>query len=224
MPYRKTPLSQGEIYHIFNRSVARQPIFLGNRDYQRALETIRFYLFSGAHLSFSHYDRLPLQQRSDFMKKLEESNERQIEIFAYCLMPNHLHFLMKCLRDKGISNFMNWLQNSYAKYFNIKTERSGALFQSMFKAVRIESDEQFIHVGRYIHLNPLTAYIIKNSAQLENYPWSSFAEYLDNQDPKIISRELMLGHFSSVEAFKRFTFDQIDYQRKLAEIKHLLNE
>lgn len=136
-------------------------------------------------------------------------------------MPNHFHFLIKQEQEDGVANFLRNFQNSYAKYFNTKTERSGALFQSMFKAVRIESDEQLIHVARYIHLNPSTSYIVKGVQELEGYPWNSFAEYLSKHPPKIINKEKVLGFFKSLDEFKKFTFDQGDYQRQLESMKHL---
>lgn len=134
-------------------------------------------------------------------------------------MPNHVHFLLKESSSNGISCFMRNFQNSYAKYFNTKTKRSGSLFQSMFKAVRIESDEQLLHVCRYIHLNPLTSYLIKEFDQLETYPWSSFRHYVNGDD--IIEKKMIMQSFKTIEDFKKFTANQIDYQRKLDSIKHL---
>lgn len=221
MPYRKTPLITDEIYHVFNRSVAGQTIFLQQNDYKRVLESIEFYMFKDTPLSFSHYRRLNSEER---LKVMESLKEKQITILAYCLMPNHFHFLLKQKQDNGIKNFIRNLQNSYAKYFNTKTDRNGALFQSMFKAVRIEDDEQLIHVARYIHLNPSTAYIIKNSNELENYPWSSYPQYLNLQTTGITETEEILGYFKSWKELKEFTLNQADYQRQLANIKHLILE
>lgn len=216
----------GEVYHVFNRAVARQPVFLGKRYYDRVIETIFFYSFTKPRLRFSHYNRLPLEQRAKFLKELKDHGEKLISLKAYSLMPNHFHFLIKQTKEKGISTFMRNFQDSYAKYFNIKNSRIGSLFQSMFKAVRIESDEQLIHVARYIHLNPLTSYVIKDFHELETYPWTSFPAYIKNSGEKdeIIDREEILSHFSSIESFKKFTLDQLDYQRKLEKIKHLTIE
>ena len=220
MSYRRTPIVTGEIYHTFNRGIARQPIFLNTSNYRRALELIRFYSYSEPRLRFSHYNRLPLKQRADFLDDLKTNGHKQIQLFAFCLMPNHVHFLMKEVEKDGISRFMSNFQNSYAKYLNLKTDRTGSLFQSMFKAVRIESDEQFMHVCRYIHLNPLTSYVIKDIADLEKYYWSSYTEYLGERS-ELVDTDLMLGFFPSKEQFKKFTLDQMDYQRKLDKIKHL---
>lgn len=223
MPYRKTILVKGEIYHIFNRSVARQPIFLTNRDYQRALDVISFYNYTDPGLRYSHYNRLPQPQKQEFLVKLKD-HSRLVNTLSLSLMPNHLHFLLQEVRDGGISRFMRNFQNSYAKYFNIRTNRSGSLFESMFKIVRIETDEQLIHVARYIHLNPVTAYILKSVEELMNYPWSSFSTYVGKGNMEIINKELILYYFASVEEFIKFTKDQVDYQRELDKIKHLALE
>lgn len=151
-------------------------------------------------------------------------NERQVEIMAFCLMPNHVHFLIKEIREKGISTFMSIFQNSYAKYFNLKTERTGSLFQTMFKAIRIETEEQLIHVARYIHLNPITAYTLKTVAQLTTYPWSSFPAYLGKQTTYVINTNTVLSYFPSINKFIEFTKDQVNYQRELDRIKHLVLE
>lgn len=224
MPYRKTPLITNEIYHVFNRSIGGLPIFSNTRNYQRVLDTVNFYKFEKPSLRFSHYNRLPQKQRNEFLENLKLNKARRLKILAFCLMPNHIHFLFKQLTENGISKFMSNIQESYAKYFNIRGERNGALFQSMFKAVRITTDEQLIHVARYIHLNPLTAFIIKNMNELEDYPWCSFTEYMSKNDNEIVDKEELIGYFSSIRRLKDFTANQVDYQRKLARIRHLILE
>lgn len=224
MTIRKVPIVVGEIYHVFNRSVARQPIFLTHYDYQRALDVLNFYSYFNPSTRFSHYKRMSEVQRTEFMENLRKKGEKQVEILTFCLMPNHIHFLIKEIKEKGISTFMSNLQNSYAKYFNLKTNRSGTLFQTMFKAVRIETDEQLIHVARYIHLNPITAYILKDIKDLITYPWSSFPVYMGKSVSEILNTDIILGHFSSIDKFIEFTKDQIAYQRELDKIKHLVLE
>lgn len=224
MPYRRTLIITGEIYHVFNRSIAHQQIFLNQRDNQRMMELISFYIYKRPPLRFSHFVRLPPEQRVTFINKLKNNQKKQIQILALCIMPNHLHFLLKEVEDHGIATFMRNLQNSYAKYFNTKNKRTGALFQSMFKVVRIEADEQLLHVARYIHLNPITSYIIRHTHDLRNYLWSSYGNYIGLHKSDMISTEQILSFFSSVEKFKDFTVNQVDYQRRLEQIKHLVLE
>lgn len=224
MPYRVVPFVTGEIYHIYNRSIAKQPIFLGVRDYQRLTEAIRYYRYQNLPTRFSHFIRLTDDQKEQFVGRYITAHAPGLDILSYSIMPNHLHFLVKQNGDNAISSFMSNLQNSYSKYFNIKRGRTGSLFQSMFKAVRIENDEQLLHVSRYIHLNHVTAYII-DFESLANYPWTSFRVYMSDQDDNsFINTSVVLGHFKSKEAYKKFVFDQVDYQRRLGQIKHLILE
>lgn len=222
MPYRKIPLIGGEIYHVFNRSIAKQPIFLTSRDFQRSVDVINFYRFKKPKLRFSFFNRLQKGEKESFLEDLLTNGEKLLEILAFCIMPNHVHFLLQPMGDQSMSDFMRNFQHSYSKYFNTKTQRTGSLFQSMFKAVRIESDEQLLHVSRYIHLNPATSYLVKIGTLLE-YPWSSFKDYL-GENASMVARDKVLGHFRSKEDYRRFVFDQASYQRELERIKHLILE
>lgn len=222
MPRRKIVLTTDEIYHVATRSIAQVPIFEQTRDYLRALEAIDYYRYTNTSISFSHYKRLQKEVKEAFIKNLRK-HKTLINILSFCLMPNHCHLLLKQNQDEGISTFMSNYQNSYAKYFNTKYKRVGGLFQSMFKAVRIETDEQLLHVSRYIHLNPASAYLIEIE-QLKTYPWSSFPEYLNEQGREFVDTELTLSLFKTRDDYKKFVFDQADYQRELQTIKHLLLE
>lgn len=224
MPYRKEPITTNEIYHVFNRSIARQPIFLVQRDYQRIFEVINFYRFQNLPMRFSHFKRLETKEKERFIEMHMKNSNSMLEIFAYSIMPNHFHFLLKPVVDKAISIFMRNVQNSYSKYFNLKYDRTGSLLQAMFKAVRIETDEQLVHVCRYIHLSPVSSHIIKIE-NLEQYKWSSFRDYLSTRlKDSFINTNVILGYFKSHTEFKKFVFDQADYQQELEEIKHLVLE
>lgn len=224
MPYRFVPFVTGQTYHVFNRSVVRQPIFLNTPYYLRMLDVINYYRFDSPDIRFSHYHRLPVKQKAEVMQQLELSHKPLIEILAFCLMPNHIHFLVHQIEENGIPRFMKRIQNSYAKYFNTKTKRSGALFQAMFKCVRMESDEQFLHVSRYIHLNPYTSFLIKDVSLLKDYLWSSYASYMEVHSHGFVTTELIKNHFADTQQIQAFTEDQADYQRALGEIKHLIFE
>lgn len=158
------------------------------------------------------------------MDSLRQENDKLVELICFCLMPNHLHLLLSQKKDNGISKFMANLQNSYTRYFNTKHERIGPLMQGQFKAVLIEDDEQLLHVSRYIHLNPYSSFIVKDLTDLEKYPWSSLPEYLGIVSTSICNKQVILSYFKSVEDYKKFVFDQADYQRKLEKIKHLILE
>lgn len=153
---------------------------------------------------------------------IEDENEL-IDFLGYCLMPNHFHFLVRQLVENGISIFMNRLQNSYVRYHNIEQTRHGPLFQGRFKAVLIDSEEQFIHVSRYIHLNPFSSSVVKDLSKLKRYPWSSLQEYL-TKIPNVCNTEMLSNIFETPNKHWQFIADHADYQRRLEQIKHLTLE
>src|SRR3990167_5879702 len=156
MPGRVTPLSTDEFYHIYNRGSEKRDVFTQQKDYKRFVKTFFYYQFLDPKPSFSKFSTSELNiHKPNLTNKL-------VEIICYCLMPNHFHFLIRQLKDNGISIFMSQLSNSYTKYFNTKYNRVGALFQGTFKAVLVESDEQLLHLSRYIHLNPIVSGLVKD--------------------------------------------------------------
>lgn len=222
MPGRITPFVNGEVYHIFNRGIDRRPTFTGRKECRRAIDAIAFYRFLKPPLSLSKFLRLESEKQNDVLDILIQS-DKLIEILCYCLMPNHFHFLLRQTKNQGISKFLSNLQNSYTRYFNIRHERDGSLFLDQFKAVRVETDEQLIHVSRYIHLNPHTGYVVKTLDELEQYPWSSFPDYLQGKG-EFVDVQFILSFFGSTQEYKKFVFDQADYQGRLKEIEYLLFE
>lgn len=209
MPYRTTPFVNGQTYHIFNRGVEKRNVFTDRRERGRFIDTVRYYQQISPQIKFS---------KADKDKKENLSDEKLIEVIAYCLMPNHFHFLLKQISDNGISIFIRRLINSYTRYFNTKNERVGSLFQGPFKAVRMESDEQLLHVTRYIHLNPLVGYLVKD---LRNFEWSSYPAYIGLENNKLCKRE-EIEQLISLKDYEKFVQDQADYAKQLANIKHLI--
>lgn len=162
------------------------------------------------------------ENRTSFLNELETKGTKLVSVFAFVLMNNHFHFLLKQLEENGIQKFISNIENSYAKYFNKRTKRTGSLFLEMFRASMVEGDEEFIHIARYIHLNPYSSYLVKDINQLKEYPWSSFGNYLGGKSQyNFIDSDFLLSFFQSKEKLSSFTFDQADYQRKLQDIKHL---
>lgn len=211
MPYRIIPFVNGQYYHIYNRGSEKRSIFENQRDYQRFLKTLKYYQIEGPKPRFSCFPN-PLCDKLDETKKI-------VEIIAYCLMPNHFHLLIRQNKENGITEFMSKLLNSYTKYYNTKHNRVGALLQGMFKAVLIESNEQLIHVSRYIHLNPIVSYLVKN---LDQYNWSSYQEYIKNNCKSFCSKNIILDQFKNPESYKEFVLDQVGYGLELELIKHQL--
>lgn len=218
---RKIVFRNDYIYHVFNRGIERRSVFRSTREFGRAFELLKFYNHKEIPIRYSQFLQKSLEIREGLLKKLEQS-EQLVEILAYCLMPNHFHLMLKQNLTSGIPVFISNFTNAYTKYFNKKYQRRGPLFEGIFKAVLVESDEQLVHLSRYIHLNPVVSSIIKET-ELNNYVWSSYREYLSDKKSNggIANKELVLSLFNSVKAYENFVMDQIDYAKKLEQIKHL---
>jgi len=214
---RKIIFANGQFYHLFNRGVEKRPVFTNKWEFNRALDTIHFYQFQKPPLRYSKYLALNEKDKKVFLENLNKS-EKLVVLIAFCLMPNHFHLLVKQIKEGGISKFMANFTNSYTKYFNTKYQRVGPLFQGLFKAVRVESDEQLIHLSRYIHLNPVTGFLVKPK-ELKNYKWSSYPDYL--KDINWEQKEV-LNFFKSPKDYEKFVLDQADYAARFKEIDFLI--
>lgn len=220
---RKLVFANDEIYHVFNRGVEKRPTFTDRREFNRAILTLDYYRFAKPPLKLSRFLVSSKEEQERFLEKLKKEFEKLLEIVCFCLMPNHFHFMIKQKVENGISTFISNLTNSYTRYFNTKHERIGPLFEGIFKAVRIESDEQLIHTSRYIHLNPVSSFLIEPE-DLDSYEWSSYPEFMGISNNNLTIKDLILNYFPSVEAYRKFILDQADYARQLELIKHLTLE
>lgn len=223
MPARKTPIVTNYYYHVVNRSVGQIPIFKGAYDFKRLLRLINYYRFAGAQLSFSRFISLSSSEQSKILQTWQQEKTVLIEIICFCLMSNHFHFLIKQVKDRGISDFIRKIQDSYAKYFNLKNQRAGPLFQGRFQAILVKNEGQLLHLSRYIHLNPYTAFIVKDKEKLTSYQWSSLNEYLKTQSG-VCQTSVVLSPFKNPGAYLQFILNQADYQRSLDLINHLVLE
>lgn len=223
MPIRFVPFTNGEYYHVFNRGVNKRKIFLSSEDYQRAIETLEYYSFSGHRLRFSYYLRLSDKLKFEYFSGL---TTQLVDIIAFVLMPNHFHLLLSQNEEGGISTYLRLLENSYTKYFNTKYKRIGPLLQGAFKAVHISNDSQLLHVSRYIHLNPFSSKIVDTIDELEKYTWSSYPKYLlSNTSIGFLKNNIVMDQFQNQSyKYQQFVNEHSLYQRELEEIKHLILE
>lgn len=222
MPYRKTPLVENQVYHIFSKSIAGFKIFKNKKEFTRFLNLLYFYQFKNLSIRFSWYlDYLKGARKFLHLKNKFQDKNKLVDIICYCLMPTHFHLILKQLKPKGISIFMAKALNSYTRYFNLKFKRKGPLWEGRFKSVLIKNDEQLLHLTRYIHLNPVTAVLVNKP---ENWEFSSYREYLavDNKKKQISKFESLID--VNPVSYKKFVENRIDYQRKLAKIKKLILE
>lgn len=201
------------IYHIYNRGVEKRNIFLETRDYIRFSQNLE---------EFNDPKPTPDLRWNINRERNSDDREHLVALYAYVLMPNHYHIILKQLTDGGIEKYMRKIGVGYAMYFNKRRDRVGPLFQGRFKAQIVEEDEYFLHLTRYIHLNPLKLYQSdwhengikdrKASQQfLYNYRWSSYLQYIGKTTDNIITpgyKDLFSLHEKEykkfVEEFPRF--------------------
>lgn len=203
MANRKSLFGIGEHYHVYNRGVDKRTIFTDTYDAHRFIKSM--VEFNTIDPTGSLYE-LSFLQRGGFTPK---SSEKLVNIIAYCLNPNHFHFILEQLADGGISEFMKRLGGGYTSYFNQKYERSGSLFQGVFKDVHIDSNEYLLHVSAYVNLNNI---VHKHGAEGENLieSMSSWKEYVANSSSGICAKEIILEQFSSVDQYKDFAMSSIE--------------
>ncbi|AEA34657.1 transposase [Hippea maritima] len=215
---RKRVFAVGSFYHVFTKSIAGYHIFRSDDDYERMVEIMQYYVYENLPIRFSFYKRLKKDKHLKNTVDFDKLN-KLVDIVAYCLMPTHIHFLLTPLKENSISIYMKNLLNSYTRYFNTKAKRNGPLWQSRFKDVLVESDEQLIHLTRYIHLNPTSSGLVEKP---EDWKYSSYREYLGICDRSLCNFSKYLD--INTKDYKAFVENRIDYQKELSVIKHLVLE
>ncbi|MGE4357239.1 MAG: transposase [Candidatus Omnitrophota bacterium] len=215
---KQDALAVGEVYHVLNRSIAGFQVFNDESEYKRMRELFTYYQQEKPPLRFSRYLN---SNRSNSEKDNRGGDNKLVEIIAYCIMPTHFHLILQQKKEGGISIYMSNILNSYTRYFNTKHKRKGPLWEGRFKRIRVKTDEELLHLTRYIHLNPVTAYLVNKP---ENWQFSSYQEYLSQAEGnnKICNFSELLEIKPST--YKTFVEDRIAYQRELAKIKNLLME
>ena len=181
MPQRGEVFAEGEYYHIYNRGVDHRPIFFTPANYVYCLQLVKRYL-----------------------------PQHAMALIAYCLMPNHDHFLLRQDSDVPLSKFIGELFNAYTQAFNKQQARNGSLFEGRFRHKRVECDEYLIHLCRYIHLNPVQAQLVE---QPEDWPYSNYADWIGLRSGVLKDQDFIQSHFLSGEAYRQFVDDWQDAER-----------
>lgn len=191
MPHRNTirHFTENGIYHIYNRGVEKRDIFLDEQDYAVFLHLLKYYL-SPIDPDEVH-PLLEFQNFSVVRPRPLANIEKEIELIAFCLMPNHFHLLVKQLTIDGITKLLRRIATTYSMYFNKRYERVGYLFQGKYKAILVETDSYLLHLSRYIHLNPLEL----TRTDLVNYPYSSYKYFLGLAHAVWIKPNTILSYF-----------------------------
>lgn len=186
-------------YHVYARGNSKQPVFIDPSDYKYFLGLFSRYLSNKSSISKTG---APYPNYRD-----------DIELLAYCLMRNHFHMLIYQRHSDDLRKIMHSLMTSYSRYFNVKYARSGAVFESRYKARLIFDQSYLEHISRYIHLNP------RNWA---TYRHSSLANYLSGASPDWLIPNKILVLFASSKQYKEFVQDYEDVKKMFDDLKHQL--
>jgi len=239
MPRKIIQFSNGNIYHVMARGNNQQDIFYNDVDYFRMIQDlfefndeetidVRYRQILYSKLSGSDPDSL---EPDSFGKRVRKRRKRKllVEILVFCLMPNHMHLLLRQSKKDGISDFMKKIKGGYAAYFNTKHNRSGSLFQSHVKAVEIETDIQLNNIFSYIHTNPCqlvepgwkeAGVSDKKMAVkiLKDYRWSSYLDYIGIKNfPSLTSREMFLELYGGLNGCRKNVEDWVSHKADVYE-------
>lgn len=215
MPGRNTrkQYSQNSYYHLYNRGVEKRLIFQDSQDYGVFLSYLKDYLMPKDEKALRSQLSNPIlsyKDRDKILKLLMLNNfTEEISLLAFCLMPNHFHFQIKQLGEFSIDKFMNSLATRYSMYFNRKYKRVGPLYQGVYKAVLVTTDEQLLQLSRYIHKQALALQghaLERGMKGMKEQP-SSYLDYIEKRKIPWVHPEEILNFFSksnpnfSYEAF-----------------------
>ena len=203
-----------ELYHVLNRGVDKREIFIDDGDRARFVHDL--YEFNNTIPAPDAYR----MQMWDFVSPTLSTRQRSqlVDIHGWVLMRNHYHLLLSECIEGCLTQFIRKINIGYAKYFNERYGRSGALFQGRTKKILIASDAHFLYILHYIHLNPVTAGLVKKP---EDWKYSSYGEYMNgtNGAANICKFDGLID--ISPSQYKKFVEDQIPYQKELAKIKKI---
>lgn len=228
MPIKRPQLVNGEIYHIVIRGVGDSLIFKNNDDYYRAIFSLFEFNDLGSVL-IRERRRARIEAKKIGKEDFSANRDMLVDIFAFYFMPNHIHLLLKQVKDGGITKFMRKFGTGYATYFNKKYNRKGHLFQSRFHAVHIKTNEQLKTVFVYIHTNGISLIEpkwkelgIKDSKRvikfLENYKWSSYPDYIGKKNfPSVTERDFILKVMGGKDCCRKFVNSWVKYKKELRD-------
>ena len=205
---------ESSYYHLYNPGVNKGEIFLDDQDYKTFLSYLQLYL-SLPNLQGESLKVSPTRVLKNYAE--------QVKLLAYCLLPNHFHLLIWQKEAENINFFMRSLGTKYVRYFNSKYKRIGTIFQGVYKAVLVSSEEQLVYLSKYIHRNPIQ--LLPTRTLLVGYKYSSYGNYLNLFNQNWINKDEILELFSKTNQINSYqSFVEETDERDLPTIKSILIE
>ena len=201
---RKIQLANGENYHVYNRGVDKRKLFLEKKDLERFFQSMG---------EFNSTEPIGSIYENTFAEKKLRGTPL-VNFIAYCVNPNHFHFILRQIADRGIEKFMHRLGTGYTMYFNNKNKRSGSLFQGKFKAVHVDSNEYLLHLTAYVNLNYKVHQLGGRASK------SSWEEYIIKKGG-FCKKSIILNQFKNVSEYKKYAESSLE---DILERKQLYKE
>jgi putative transposase len=176
----------GGVYHIYNRGIEGREIFKSDEDYLVFVGLLKRYLEKVGEGEVSKFDK----ERPYIRRHKQAMNlHTEVKLLAYCLMPDHIHLIVKQETSDGMTKLVRRLMTNYVMWFNKKYKRRGVLFESAYRAVLVPFGEKLLVLSRYIHLNPAPR-VVRRFGPVETvaantpeyYAFSSYQNYLGNKN------------------------------------------
>ena len=176
-------------YHIYNRGVEKRNIFQDQQDYRVFLKYLKEYLSPPPNRKKLMQTFTLQGQTFQGIPRQVKNYTNEIDLLAYCLMPNHFHWLVYQYPKNAIQRFTQSMLTRYSMYFNKKYKRVGSLFQGKYKAAMITDETYLLHLSRYIHLNPQKYGVSITKA------YSSYGDFIGLRKTVWVKPDLILDYF-----------------------------
>lgn len=222
---RKSPIVANQYYHIYNRGVDKRDVFQDKSDFGRFILAMNLVndrqdglMQKWREFKLNH----PKKYVRDFLLVNVKIRTPLVDVIAYCLNPNHYHFVLKQRENTdGITIFMQRLGNSYTRYFNEKNKRNGVLFQGRFKSTHIKSNAQLLRMSVYVNCNSE----IHGIHRAKNYQWCGLPEYLGERGNRLCRKQVIMSHFTEPKKYMNYAKENIrDFRERKEDEKSLLLE
>ncbi len=184
MPTKRPDYLPGFYYHIFNRGIHHQRIFQDTENYLFVIRKIKHYC-----------------------------SELQITVIAYCLMPNHYHFLIRQDGSYPAGMLPQRVFNSYTKAYNKRFNQSGTLFEDSFHIKLVQETSHLLHLCRYIHGNPVKDGLVADPVGWE---FSNYKEFVGFRKGSLFDSKFFFEYFSDPGDYREYVMDDLEF-RKLPE-------
>jgi len=202
---------ENQVWHVYNRGNDKRVIFHDERDYSTFLSYIKFALLP--EIDEETKTAAFIQLKTERIRRLKLYKE--VELISYCLMPNHFHLQLYQSSVDGISKFMRSVMTGYVAYYNYRYKKSGRLFQGVYKGSQINSDAYFIHLSRYIHLNPA------DIGDYKSYEYSSYKHYTDQvETPLWLTPKSAIQGMSASE-YEKYCDEYMSYRAELKKLNEI---